>query len=63
MTKGNVHKLATVEAIHSGEVIFVLIGELVILQAPYPAPWSIVGILLVVLGMTLHSFFGQGEST
>lgn len=61
MTKGNVHKLAAVEATQSGEVIFALVGELVILQGPYPAPWSIVGILLVILGMTLHSFFGQGE--
>lgn len=63
MTRGNVHKLAAVEATQSGEVVFALIGELVILQGPYPALWSIVGMLLVVLGMTLHSFFGQGEST
>ena len=61
MTKGNVHKLAAVEATQSGEVIFALIGELVIIHGPSPTIWSIVGMLLVVLGMILHSFLGQGE--
>lgn len=37
MTKGNVHKLAAVEATQSGEVIFALLGELVILHGPYPS--------------------------
>ncbi|MGE5661913.1 MAG: multidrug resistance efflux transporter family protein, partial [Ignavibacteriales bacterium] len=63
MTKGNVHKLAAVEATQSGEVIFALLGELVILHGSYPTPWSIVGMLLVVLGMILHSFIGQGEKS
>lgn len=61
MTKGDVHKLAAVEATQSGEVIFALIGELVILHGAYPTLWAFVGMGLVILGMTLHSFFGQGE--
>ncbi|MBC2729117.1 MAG: multidrug resistance efflux transporter family protein, partial [Desulfosporosinus sp.] len=61
MTKGNVHRLAAVEATQSGEVIFALLGELIILHGPFPTFWSIVGMLLVVLGMILHSFLGQGE--
>lgn len=56
MTKGNVHKLAAVEATQSGEVIFALMGELIILHGPHPMLWSIVGMLLVILGMILHSF-------
>lgn len=59
LTKGNVHKLAAVEATQSGEVVFSLVGELVILHGKYPSPLSFLGILLVVLGMTLHSFFGH----
>lgn len=61
MTKGNVQKLAAVEATQSGEVIFALIGELVIIHGPNPTIWSIVGMLLVILGMILHSFLGRGE--
>jgi len=61
MTKGDVHKLAAVEATQSGEVIFALIGELVILHGLYPTFWSFVGMGLVILGMTLPSVFGQEE--
>lgn len=59
MTKGNAQKLAAVEATQSGEVIFSLLGEIVILNGAYPAPASFLGILLVVLGMTFHSLFGH----
>lgn len=59
MTKGDVNKLAAVEATQSGEVIFALIGELVILHGTYPTFWSFVGMSLVILGMILHSTFGQ----
>jgi len=61
MTKGDVHKLAAVEATQSVEVIFALIGELVILHGAYPTLWSFVGMGLVILGMILHSVFGQGQ--
>ncbi|MDA8228880.1 MAG: multidrug resistance efflux transporter family protein [Desulfitobacterium hafniense] len=61
MTNGNLHKLAAVEATQSGEIIFALIGELVILHGQYPTLWSFIGMLLVVLGMTLHSFWGHGS--
>jgi drug/metabolite transporter (DMT)-like permease len=59
MTKGNLHKLAAVEATQSGEVVFSLFGELTILHGEYPTPSSFLGIFLVVLGMTLHSLFGH----
>lgn len=61
MTKGNVHKLAAVEATQSGEVIFALLGEVLILRGSFPSYWSIIGMLLVILGMILHSFLGQVE--
>jgi hypothetical protein len=61
LTKGDVHKLAAVEATQSGEVIFALIGELVLLHGAFPTLWSYVGMGLVILGMILHSVFGQGK--
>ncbi|MGY0693783.1 DMT family transporter [Virgibacillus sp. FSP13] len=48
-------KLAAVEATQSGEVVFALFGELLILNAPLPSPISFAGMALVVVGMILHS--------
>ncbi|WP_099157424.1 DMT family transporter [Virgibacillus ndiopensis] len=49
------HKLAAVEATQSGEVIFALFGELLVLSVPMPSTVSFVGMSLVVVGMILHS--------
>jgi len=62
MTKGDVHKLAAVEATQSGEVIFALIGELFLLHGAFPTLWSYVGMGLVILGMILHSVFGHEKN-
>ncbi|AET68399.1 hypothetical protein Desor_2869 [Desulfosporosinus orientis DSM 765] len=59
MVKGDVHKLAAVEATQSGEVIFALLGELIILHGAYPTLWSLAGMGLVILGMILHSVCGS----
>lgn len=48
--------LASVEATQSAEVIFALIGEILILNIDLPDVYSIVGIALVILGVLLHSF-------
>lgn len=48
-------KLAGVEATQSGEVVFALLGEMLILSTPLPNLLSFVGMALVVLGMILHS--------
>lgn len=48
-------KLAAVEATQSGEVVFALFGELLILSAPLPSVISFVGIAFVIVGMILHS--------
>nr|WP_239541104.1 multidrug resistance efflux transporter family protein [Pullulanibacillus pueri] len=53
--KGDNQKLAAVEATQSGEVIFALLGELLFLNAPLPDFYSIIGILLVIIGMIFHS--------
>ncbi|AXI08635.1 multidrug resistance efflux transporter family protein [Oceanobacillus sp. 143] len=48
-------KLAGVEATQSGEVVFALIGEILLLSAPLPSLLSFAGIGLVTVGMLLHS--------
>ncbi|WP_293957658.1 MULTISPECIES: multidrug resistance efflux transporter family protein [unclassified Sphingobacterium] len=50
------HKvLAAVEATQAMEVIFTLIGEVLLLHAALPNGFSSIGIVLVVMGMILHS--------
>ncbi len=47
--------LASVEAVQSSEVMFALIGEIVILGIALPDNYSIFGMGLIILGMALHS--------
>lgn len=56
LVKGNMEKLAAVEATQSLEVLFALAGEMIILSSPLPSIVSIIGIVLVIMGMILHSF-------
>ncbi|WP_159023639.1 multidrug resistance efflux transporter family protein [Formosa sp. L2A11] len=48
--------LASVEATQSAEVLFALLGEVLILKSHLPDIYSIIGIVLVIVGMLLHSF-------
>lgn len=48
--------LASVEATQSAEVLFTLVGEIIILKIHLPDIYSIIGIVLVIIGMLLHSF-------
>lgn len=59
LTKGDLHKLAAVEATQSGEIVFSILGEIFILNGNYPTIWSLVGMALVILGMSLHSLLSQ----
>ncbi|MGM9957515.1 MAG: multidrug resistance efflux transporter family protein [Peribacillus sp.] len=56
MVRGNMQKLASVEATQSMEVLFALAGELVFLSLPIPSALSWLGIFIVILGMILHSY-------
>ncbi|WP_407309182.1 multidrug resistance efflux transporter family protein [Desulfosporosinus sp. SB140] len=60
LTKGDLHKLAAVESTQSGEIIFSLLGEIFVLNGKSPTISSFIGMGLVILGMTLHSFFTGG---
>lgn len=55
MVRHDNHKLAGVEATSSAEIIFALLGELILLGAIFPSFMSIIGIILVISGIILHS--------
>ncbi len=59
LVRGNMRKLAAVEATQSTEVLFALIGELLFLHSAFPSPISWIGISLVMAGMILHSYFSH----
>lgn len=56
LVRGNMQKLAAVEATQSMEVLFALIGELVLLNSVMPTILSWCGMVLVMGGMILHSY-------
>lgn len=49
-------KLAAVEATQSVQLIFVMLGEMLLLGMAFPGPISLIGIGIIIVGMTLHSF-------
>ncbi|MBP2076752.1 multidrug resistance efflux transporter family protein [Oceanobacillus polygoni] len=55
MVQQDNQKMAGVEATQSGEVVFALIGEIIILSSPLPSAVSFIGMGLVIVGMILHS--------
>lgn len=56
MVRGNMQKLASVEATQSMEVLFALAGEVFFLSIALPAALSWLGIIIVIIGMILHSY-------
>lgn len=54
-SRKNSGKLAAVEATQSAEIIFVVIGEIILLGIPLPSTLSIVGLIIIILGMLIHS--------
>ncbi len=62
MVRNNMNKLAAVEATQSMEVIFALIGEMLLLSIAFPSPLALVGLIVVMLGMGIHSFASKNES-
>ena len=61
LVKGDMQKLAAVEATQSFEVLFAVAGELLLLSAPVPSLVSWLGIILVIAGMVLHSYVSNRE--
>lgn len=61
IVKGDMQRLAAVEATQSIEVLFAVAGEMLILSAPIPSLISWGGIFLVIAGMVLHSYVSNRE--
>ncbi|AMA51913.1 DMT family transporter [Bacillus inaquosorum] len=59
MVRDNPQKLAAVEATQSGEVIFALLGEIVLLSGVFPSLLSFAGLFIIIAGMVLHTFASQ----
>lgn len=59
LVRGNMQKLAAVEATQSIEVLFALAGEMLILSLPIPNPLSWIGIVIVIIGMIIHSYVSR----
>ncbi|CAH8770525.1 multidrug resistance efflux transporter family protein [Paenibacillus dendritiformis] len=61
MVRGDMPKLAAVEATQSMEVLFAVIGEIVLLAAPLPSVLSWCGMFIIMLGMILHSYVSHKD--
>jgi drug/metabolite transporter (DMT)-like permease len=55
IVSSDTHKLAVIESTQSGEVIFTLLGGVFIFHDKIPTHIGLVGIMLVIIGMTLNS--------
>lgn len=50
-------KLAAVEATQSTEILFVIIGEVLLLGISFPDPIALTGLGVIIIGMLLHSYY------
>lgn len=57
LVRHDMHKLSAVEATQSGELVFALLGEILLLGSPFPSILSIMGLCLVIIGMIIHSLW------
>lgn len=55
----NESQLAAVEATQATEIIFAFAGEMLLLKTALPDVYGILGVVLVITGMTLHSIKGK----
>ncbi|HDR4482944.1 TPA: multidrug resistance efflux transporter family protein, partial [Bacillus cereus] len=63
MVKGDMQQLATVEATQSMEVLFAIIGELILLHSSFPSILSWCGMFVIMLGMIAHSYVSHKGKT
>lgn len=61
LVRGNMQKLAAVEATQSMEVLFALLGELFLLKSTMRTMVSWLGVVLVMGGMVLHSYVSHKQ--
>lgn len=56
IVKDNSHNIAIIESTQAGEVVFTLLGGTLIFHDTVPTTLSLIGLIIVVLGMILNSF-------
>ncbi|MBM7700341.1 multidrug resistance efflux transporter family protein [Kurthia huakuii] len=49
-------KLAAVEATQSAEIVFVIIGEMLLLNVALPSTMALIGLAVIIIGMFIHSY-------
>ncbi|WP_315168425.1 multidrug resistance efflux transporter family protein [Metaclostridioides mangenotii] len=62
LVKDNAHQLAIIEATQSGEVVFTLLGEVLILGGMLPALKGFAGLALIIVGMILNSLVASNSN-
>ncbi|MCC5800936.1 multidrug resistance efflux transporter family protein [Rossellomorea vietnamensis] len=55
MARHHPGKLAAVEATQSTQILFVIMGEAAILSVPLPSGLALLGIILIIAGMIIHT--------
>ena len=50
-------KLAAVEATQAIQILFVIAGEMLLLEVPLPEPVALVGLVVIIIGLFMHSFY------
>lgn len=60
MVRNHQGKLASVEATQSTQVLFVMVGEVIFFSAPLPDEIALSGLVVIVIGMVLHSMNQAG---
>lgn len=53
----NQGKLAAVEATQATQILFVIAGEMMLLGVPLPEPIAFIGLVIIIIGLILHSFY------
>ncbi|WP_300346844.1 multidrug resistance efflux transporter family protein [Clostridium sp.] len=54
--KHNLSLLAGVEATQAGTIIFTIIGSMIFLNSGFPSGLSLLGIIIIIIGMIINSF-------
>lgn len=56
-------KLAAVEATQSVQVVFVVVGEVFLLSSPLPNGIATLGLMIIIIGITAHSYYSNKEKS
>ncbi|TNH08016.1 DMT family transporter [Testudinibacter sp. TR-2022] len=56
LVKHNMKQLAVIEATQAGEILFTLLGGVLLLSDPMPSGLAFVGLMIVVLGIFINGF-------